>query len=117
MWCADVLAGGGRLVAATVVALVVGKFVGILIGARLATALGVAVKPAAYSRRRVAGTGALAGIGFTMSLFIAGQALTGPDFDAAKVAIFLASVIGSPLGIAISWKRVPTDGRQALPEG
>jgi Na+:H+ antiporter, NhaA family len=117
MWSADVLAGRGRLISAIVVALVVGKFVGILLGARLATALGLAVKPAAYSWRQVAGTGALAGIGFTMSLFIAGQALTGPDFDAAKVAIFLASMIAGALGIAILWKRVPTDGRQAVPEG
>lgn len=117
MWSADVLAGRGRLIAAIVVALVVGKFVGILLGARLATALGFAVKPAAYSWRQVAGTGALAGIGFTMSLFIAGQALTGPDFDAAKVAIFLASMIAGALGIAILWKRVPADSRQAQAEG
>ena len=50
--------------------------------------LGIAAKPTAYSWRQVAGAGALAGIGFTMSLFIAGEAF--PDeteFAAAKIAI------------------------------
>ena len=112
MWSADVLVGRGRLVVAIVVALVVGKFLGILLGARVATALGVAVKPAGYSWRQVAGTGALGGIGFTMSLFIAGQALTGPDFDAAKIAIFLASTVAGVPGIAILWKRGLTDTEQ-----
>ena len=40
----------------------------------LAVRLGVAVKPDEYSWRQLGGAGALAGIGFTMSLFIAGQA-------------------------------------------
>jgi hypothetical protein len=51
-----------------------------------------------------------------MSLFIAGQALTGPDFDAAKVAIILASMVAGALGLAIIWKRVPTDGLQVASE-
>jgi NhaA family Na+:H+ antiporter len=116
-WSADVLVERERLVAAIVVALVVGKFAGILIGARVATALGVAVKPPTYTWRQVAGTGALAGIGFTMSLFIAGQALTGPDFDAARIAIFVASIVAGALGIAILWKRVRTDGPPVASEG
>jgi NhaA family Na+:H+ antiporter len=63
-------------------------------------------KPEAYTWRQLAGAGALAGIGFTMSLFIAGQAFPDPvDFTAAKVAIFLASLIASLLGVAILWPR------------
>jgi NhaA family Na+:H+ antiporter len=50
------------------------------------------------------GAGTLAGIGFTMSLFIAGQAFSAPaDFAAAKVAVFAASVISAALGVAILW--------------
>ena len=103
-WSVEVLAGRERLVAAIVLALVVGKLAGILIGARAAVAMRVAVKPATYRWRQVAGTGALAGIGFTMSLFIAGQALTGADFAAAKAAIFLASIVAGAVGIAVLWK-------------
>jgi NhaA family Na+:H+ antiporter len=105
----DVLVGRERLVAAIVLALVVGKFTGILIGARLATGLRLAIKPTTYTWRQVAGTGALAGIGFTMSLFIAGQSLTGADFAAAKIAIFFASLGAGAIGIAILWERVRAD--------
>jgi Na+:H+ antiporter, NhaA family len=40
------------------------------------------VKPEAYSWRQLGGAGALAGIGFTMSLFIAGQAFSTPAYFA-----------------------------------
>ena len=51
------------------------------------------------------GAGALAGIGFTMSLFIAGQAFPDPDdFDAAKIAVFAASMLAALAGTAILWR-------------
>lgn len=113
-WSSDVLAERGRLVTAIVLALVLGKFAGILFGARLAVRLGFAIKPATYSWRQVAGTGALAGIGFTMSLFIAAQALTGADYAAAKVAIFIASLAAGALGMTILWPRVPDEARSGV---
>jgi NhaA family Na+:H+ antiporter len=103
VWSAGVVEGHGRLMAAIVLALVVGKLLGILGGAGLAARLGIATKPAAYTWRQVAGAGALGGIGFTMSLFIAGQAVSGSDYAAAKVAIFLASLLAGGLGVAILW--------------
>jgi NhaA family Na+:H+ antiporter len=112
LFSAEVLAGRGALVAAIVVALVAGKAVGILAGARVAVALKIAVKPPAYGWRQVAGSGALAGIGFTMSLFIAGQALAGADFAAAKVAIYLASLLAGAIGLAILWKPSRAADRQ-----
>lgn len=104
VWSADVVAGHGRLVAAIVVALVAGKLGGIVLGARLAEWLGIGAKPSTYSWRQLAGAGALAGIGFTMSLFIAGQAFQGEDHAAAKIAIFLASLVAGVAGIAILWR-------------
>jgi len=66
----------------------------------------IAVKPAEYSWRQLAGAGALAGIGFTMSLFIAGEAFpAAADFAAAKIAIFIASIAAGILGTAILWKK------------
>jgi Na+:H+ antiporter, NhaA family len=115
-WSSDVLVGRGGLVTAIVLALVLGKFAGIVIGAMLAVRLRFAVKPPTYSWRQVAGAGALAGIGFTMSLFIAAQALTGADYAAAKVAIFIASLIAAALGLAMLWKRVPADDAVARME-
>ena len=103
VWTSDVLVGRGRLMVAIVIALVLGKLGGILLGAWAAVRLGIATKPAAYSWRQVAGAGALAGIGFTMSLFIAGQALDGADYAAAKLAIFAASLVAGVLGVGILW--------------
>jgi NhaA family Na+:H+ antiporter len=106
IWSSGILAGHGRLVAAIVLGLVIGKPLGILGGAWLAVRLNVASKPEAYSWRQLAGAGALGGIGFTMSLFIAGQAFRDPgDFTAAKVAIFLASFIAGIAGVLILWRR------------
>jgi Na+:H+ antiporter, NhaA family len=46
------------------------------------------------------------GIGFTMSLFIAGEAFdSASDFSAAKLAIFIASFMAGLLGVLILWPR------------
>jgi NhaA family Na+:H+ antiporter len=97
-----VLDGRGALVAAIVAGLAVGKPLGMLAFSALAVRLRLATKPEAYSWRQLAGAGGLAGIGFTMSLFIAGQAFTDPsDFAAAKIAVFAASILSSLVGIAL----------------
>ena len=64
----------------------------------------MAVKPAEYTWRQLSGAGALAGIGFTMSLFIAGQSFPeASDFAAAKIAVFAASLISAMIGVAVLW--------------
>jgi NhaA family Na+:H+ antiporter len=91
------------LLLAIVAGLAVGKPLGFAAAAAVAVACG-AQKPDAYSWRQLVGAGALAGIGFTMSLFIAGQAFPAPaDFAAAKIAVFGASVLSAALGVAILW--------------
>lgn len=105
-WSPGALAGRGSLVAAIVLGLVVGKPVGIFGGAWIASRLGVATKPASYSWRQLLGAGAFGGIGFTMSLFIAAHAFAdAADFNASKIAIFLASLIASVVGLSVLWRR------------
>jgi NhaA family Na+:H+ antiporter len=105
---AEVVGGHGWLMAAIICGLMVGKPVGFLLASWLAVRLGVAEKPTAYSWRQLAGAGALAGIGFTMSLFIAGQAFpVAQDFAAAKIAVFAASVMSAIIGVAILWGAKP----------
>ena len=95
----------GPLMAAIMLGLILGKPVGMVLASALAVRLGVASKPDAYSWWHVLGAGALAGIGFTMSLFIASEAFPeASDFAAAKIAIFTASVIAAVFGLAILWK-------------
>ncbi|MGK2952377.1 MAG: Na+/H+ antiporter NhaA [Thiobacillus sp.] len=101
---ADVLSGHGPLVLAIIAGLVLGKPLGVFAASAIAVRARVAEKPDAYSWRQLAGAGSLAGIGFTMSLFIAGQAFpSAGDFAAAKVAILLASVISGVIGTALLW--------------
>jgi NhaA family Na+:H+ antiporter len=100
-----VFSGHEALALAIITGLVVGKPVGLVSASALAVWLGLADKPAAYSWRHLAGAGALAGIGFTMSLFIAGQAFRAShdDFAAAKVAVLVASALSCAIGVAILW--------------
>jgi NhaA family Na+:H+ antiporter len=89
--------------------LVLGKPIGIVLASWIAASTGLAVKPDAYSWRQLCGAGALGGIGFTMSLFIAGMSFSNPgDYAAAKIAIFLASLIAAVVGAIILWPSEPT---------
>jgi len=90
---------------AVVAGLVIGKPVGLLLGAYAATGLGLAALPAGVGWRHVVGVGALAGIGFTVSLFIAGLAYEDAALvEAAKVGILAASVLAGGLGTAVLWR-------------
>jgi NhaA family Na+:H+ antiporter len=97
-----VFAGHGWLMAAIIGGLAIGKPLGIFLAAAAVVRTGIAVKPAEYTWRQLAGAGAIAGIGFTMSLFIAGQAFPdATDFAAAKIAVFAASIISAVVGAAL----------------
>jgi Na+:H+ antiporter, NhaA family len=94
------------LVLAVVLGLFLGKPLGITAFAYAAVRMGIAYKPPEYNWRQMIGVGSLAGIGFTMSLFIAGQAFTDPtDFAAAKIAVFVASIVAAVAGAAILWPK------------
>lgn len=94
----------GSLVLAIIGGLVLGKPLGLVLASWIAVRLGLAKKPSDYSWRQLVGAGALAGIGFTMSLFIAGQAFpVESDFVAAKAAVFAGSIIASIIGVLILW--------------
>ena len=106
VWSADVFQEHGRLMGAITLGLVVGKSVGLVSASWLAVRSRIALKPEAYSWRQLIGAGALGGIGFTMSLFIAGLAFPDPaDYAAAKIAIFIASLIAAALGTIILYPR------------
>jgi NhaA family Na+:H+ antiporter len=97
-----VLEGREPLFIAIAAALTLGKPVGMVLFCAAAVWLRLAVKPAEYSWRQLAGAGALSGIGFTMSLFIAAETFPlAADFAAAKMAIFTASFTAAVAGVAI----------------
>jgi NhaA family Na+:H+ antiporter len=93
--------------------LVIGKVVGVVGFAWLATAIGIAELPKGAGWRQVAGVGALAGIGFTMSLFIASLAFgDSPLLENAKVGVLGASLVAGVLGSTLL---LTASGRPAEP--
>lgn len=82
------------------VGLVIGKPLGISLLAWIAVRLGVAELPEDVSWRHILGVSMLAGIGFTMSIFVASLAFTDePDLlSSAKLGILVASLIAGIAG-------------------
>jgi NhaA family Na+:H+ antiporter len=79
--------------------LVVGKPLGILLLSFIAVGLGICRLPAGLNMKRIAGAGLLAGIGFTMSIFITLLAFEDNDIvNNSKIAILTASVISGLMG-------------------
>ncbi|GAA0682810.1 Na+/H+ antiporter NhaA [Marinobacterium maritimum] len=78
-----------------------GKPIGIMMFSWLAVRTGLATRPPDLSWRLLAGGGLLAGIGFTMALFIANLAFDLSQIDSAKLGILLASVVSATAGIAL----------------
>lgn len=106
-------AATSRVTGGVVLGLVAGKLVGVAGAILLATRLGIGRLPASVTTRHVVGLAAIAGIGFTVSLFVTGlafddQALT----DQAKFGVLAASVIAALLGTAT----LRVGGRPAPPD-
>lgn len=79
--------------------LVVGKPVGILLATFIAVKSGLSELPTAVNFKRVFGVGILAGIGFTMSIFISMLAFRDPQYiNEAKLMILIASTVAAILG-------------------
>ncbi len=84
------------------IGLLFGKQIGVMLSAWVVTKLGFAELPEGVRWSHLYGVGWLAGIGFTMSLFIGSLAFgAGPLLDAAKVGILAASFIAGIVGWTI----------------
>ena len=81
--------------------LVVGKPIGILVAVWAAVRTGAGELPSEITPRLVLGIAALAGIGFTVSLFIADLAFRQPTLDTAKIGVLGASLVASVVGALI----------------
>jgi Na+:H+ antiporter, NhaA family len=99
------LANAGIDLRGGVLGLVVGKTAGVLVAAWLAVRLRLGRLPDGLSWPVLTGLAVIAGIGFTVSLFIAGLAFPpgGPAETDAKVGILLGSVVAAVVGGAVLW--------------
>ena len=79
--------------------LVVGKPLGIIGFARLTALAGLAQKPESVSWKQINAVGVLAGIGFTVSIFISSLAFGDPlHLMEAKTAVLMASLVAGVIG-------------------
>ena len=87
---------------AVALGLVVGKTVGLTAGVGLAVALRLSRLPDGVRWAHVVGVGALAGIGFTVSLFITDLAFTDPALaSASKIGVLGGSVVAAAAGLTL----------------
>ena len=93
-----------------VLGLVLGKVAGITFFTWLAVRIGLADMPRNVSIRQLFSASWLAGIGFTMSLFIAGNAFQGSTdlLNQAKAGIIIASLLAGLIGYALSYLTTQT---------
>jgi NhaA family Na+:H+ antiporter len=95
-------AASSRITYGVVVGLVVGKLVGVTAFTWIAARLRIGVLPPGARWKDIVGVAALAGIGFTVSIFITSLAFSDEGLqNEAKIGILVASVVAALLGSLI----------------
>jgi NhaA family Na+:H+ antiporter len=114
----DVLgdAASSPITIGVVLGLVVGKFLGITGAVALATRLRIGRLPDGVTIRQVRGIAALAGIGFTVSIFISGLAFEDAVADEAKIGVLFASAVAALAGSFLLWRAVPDQPAEEVGE-
>ena len=93
-----------------VAGLLFGKLVGVFGFTWVACRLGFAQKPSSVTWGQVAGIALLCGVGFTMSLFIAGLAYEHGHYDhfmGDRLGILIGSTLAALSGMLILWLKLP----------
>ncbi|PAF50204.1 Na+/H+ antiporter NhaA [Helicobacter sp. 13S00401-1] len=85
----------------TILGLVIGKPIGIFLFTIFSEKIGLAKRPEGLSNSHILSVGLLAGIGFTMSMFVANLAYkTNVEaIDLSKISILIASAIAAVVGV------------------
>ncbi len=92
-----------------ILGLVIGKPLGIFLIVFVAVKLGIAHMSSEISWSQLMGAGFLAGVGFTMSIFIGSAAFEGAQLESVKLAILAASILAAVIGSLILIKAAPSE--------
>ena len=88
---------------------IVGKFIGITLFAWIAVKLRIAIKSDSISFQEISGVAALAGMGLTVSLFIAELALTQEEtLEVVKLGLLTSAIIAGTFGYFLLRKFTPS---------
>ncbi len=112
----DALSGAfaDTVLVGTALGLLVGKAVGVTGASFVAVKLGIGRLPAKATWSHMVGLGLLAGIGFTVALFVAALSFEpgSPHLDSAKIGIFAASLVAGVAGFV--WLRTVAPSAEEL---
>lgn len=99
----DALTANQSILWGVVAGLVIGKVAGITLASLLLVKLNVAQLPRGVAWKHIIGIGFIAGIGFTVSIFITELAFSGNEsfINTAKTGIFIASAVSALLGYVV----------------
>ena len=92
---------------------VLGKPLGIVLFSWASVRLGMTRLPDGLNWKVIVGAGCLGGIGFTMSLFVAGLAFDQDLLDEGKIGILAGSAISAILGCLLLWLFLPGASRSS----
>ncbi len=109
-------AAGSPVTWGVVAGLVVGKPLGVFVASVVAIKLKLGGIPSGVRLPHLLGAGALAGIGFTVSLFVADLAFRGAPLRDAKLGILVASVASATVGAALLTANAKRLGSTFAPE-
>jgi NhaA family Na+:H+ antiporter len=99
-----------QIVVGILAGLVLGKPIGILGSSWIAVRMGLTVLPQGVHWSHMAGVGFVAGIGFTMSLFIASLAFGETELlETAKLGVLTASIVAGIIGAMLLRRSRPAD--------
>lgn len=98
-------------------ALFLGKPVGIVLSLFLVVKARLSILPGGTNWRAIFGAGCLAGIGFTMSLFVASLSLEGQLLVQAKAGVLIGSALSAVIGTAILVLSLKTSAGHKKREG
>jgi NhaA family Na+:H+ antiporter len=104
---------GAPVALAVMLGLVLGKPLGIVVFSAIAVRVGMAKLPEGVNWSMMVAAGCLAGIGFTMALFIAGLALSDALLDTAKIGVLAGSALSAVIGMTLLRTLLPTPGASA----
>ena len=112
----DSLSDPSAVFGGVAVGLVAGKLVGITAFSWFAVKFGLGRLPRDTGWQHVIGLAALAGIGFTVSLFVTGLAFSDSDLQTdAKLGVLASSIAAAAIGAAVLWRAAPSASAPAGP--
>ena len=99
-----------RVGAGVALGLLIGKPLGVTLFAYIAVKSGVAVLPRNCNWTAITATGVLAGIGFTVALFVTTLAFDQSNFvDGSKIGILAGSFLATVIGVTLLARSLPRE--------